>query len=87
VEETLELDRLIELFDRSHRVFWIEDKKILFCLFFKCIELGVHRNLVGKKLYSPFCEQAKVIKLVGLKNGGRLSPTNLITFACTQNGE
>jgi hypothetical protein len=31
--------------------------------------------------------QAKVIKLVGLKNGGRLGPTNLITFACTQNGE
>jgi hypothetical protein len=30
---------------------------------------------------------AKVIKLVGLKNGGRLSPTNLITFAGTQNGE
>jgi hypothetical protein len=37
--------------------------------------------------YSPFCVQAKVIKLVGLKNGGRLSPTNLITSACTQNGE
>jgi hypothetical protein len=37
--------------------------------------------------YSPFCVQAKVIKLVGLKNGGRVSPTNLITFACTQNGE
>ncbi len=30
---------------------------------------------------------AKVIKLVGLKNGGRVSPTNLITFAGTQNGE
>jgi hypothetical protein len=27
---------------------------------------------------------AKVIKLIGLKNGG---PTNLITFAGTQNGE
>jgi hypothetical protein len=38
-------------------------------------------------LYSPFCVTAKVIKLVGLKNGGRLSPTNLITFAGTQNGE
>jgi hypothetical protein len=37
--------------------------------------------------YSPFCVQAKLIKLVGLKNGGRVSPTNLITFACTQNGE
>jgi hypothetical protein len=31
--------------------------------------------------------QAKVIKLVGLKNGGRVSPSNLITFADTQNGE
>jgi hypothetical protein len=30
---------------------------------------------------------AKVIKLVGLKNGGLVSPTNLITFADTQNGE
>jgi hypothetical protein len=37
--------------------------------------------------YSPFCVLAKVIKLVGLKNGGRVSPTNLITFADTQNGE
>jgi hypothetical protein len=37
--------------------------------------------------YSPFCVTAKVIKLVGLKNGGRVSPTNLITFAGTQNGE
>jgi hypothetical protein len=39
------------------------------------------------KIYSPFCVQTKVIKLVGLKNGGRLSPINLITSACTQNGE
>ncbi len=31
--------------------------------------------------------QAKIIKLVGLKNGGRLSPINLVTFAGTQNGE
>jgi hypothetical protein len=30
---------------------------------------------------------AKVTKLVGLKNGERVSPTNLIIFACTQNGE
>jgi hypothetical protein len=30
---------------------------------------------------------AKVTKLVGLKNGGLLSPTNLFTFAGTQNGE
>jgi hypothetical protein len=35
----------------------------------------------------PFCVPAKVIKLVGLKNGGRVSPTNLITFVGTQNGE
>jgi hypothetical protein len=38
-------------------------------------------------VYSPFCVQAKIIKLVGLKNGGRLSPINLVTFAGTQNGE
>jgi hypothetical protein len=38
-------------------------------------------------LYLPFCVQAKIIKLVGLKNGGRLSPINLVTFAGTQNGE
>jgi hypothetical protein len=31
--------------------------------------------------------QAKVIKLVGFKKGGRISSTSLITFACTQNGE
>jgi hypothetical protein len=37
--------------------------------------------------YSPFCVQAKIIKLVGLENGGRLSPINLVTFAGTQNGE
>jgi hypothetical protein len=30
---------------------------------------------------------AKEIKLVGLKNGGRVSLTNLITFAGPQNGE
>jgi hypothetical protein len=40
-----------------------------------------------KKLNSPFCVQAKIIKLVGLKNGGRLSPINLVIFAGTQNGE
>ncbi len=39
------------------------------------------------EFYSPFCVTAKVIKLVGLKNGGRVSPTNFITFAGTQNGE
>jgi hypothetical protein len=37
--------------------------------------------------YSPFCVQAKIIKLVGLKNGGRLRPINLVTFAGTQNDE
>jgi hypothetical protein len=42
---------------------------------------------IALALYSPFCVPAKVIKLVGLKNGGRVSPTNLITFAGTQNGE
>jgi hypothetical protein len=31
--------------------------------------------------YSPFFVQAKIINLVGLKNGGRLSPINLVTFA------
>jgi hypothetical protein len=40
-----------------------------------------------QQFYSPFCVQAKIIKLVGLKNGGRLSPINLVTFAGTQNGE
>jgi hypothetical protein len=29
--------------------------------------------------------QEKIIKLVGLKNGGRLSLINLVTFAGTQN--
>jgi hypothetical protein len=37
--------------------------------------------------YSPFCVPAKVTKLVSLKNGGHVSPTNLITFAVTQNGD
>jgi hypothetical protein len=44
-------------------------------------------NYFSPKLYSPFCVLAKVTKLVGLKNGGRVSPTNLVTFAGTQNGE
>jgi hypothetical protein len=47
----------------------------------------ITNNLSFEQFNSPFCVQAKVIKLVGLKNGGRFSPTNLITFACTQNGE
>jgi 50S ribosomal subunit-associated GTPase HflX len=29
----------------------------------------------------------KIIKLVGLKNTGKLTPINLITSAVTQNGE
>jgi hypothetical protein len=37
--------------------------------------------------YSPFCVPAKVTKLIGLKRPPFLSPTNLIIFACTQNGE
>ncbi len=47
---------------------------ILFC-FYRAIE------------YSPFCVPAKVTKLIGLKRPPFLSPTNLIIFACTQNGE
>jgi hypothetical protein len=38
-------------------------------------------------IYSPFCVQAKIIKLVGLTRPPFLSPTNLVTFAGTQNGE
>jgi hypothetical protein len=40
-----------------------------------------------RKDYSPFCVTAKVIKLIGLNPPLFLSPTNLITFASTQNGE
>jgi hypothetical protein len=46
--------------------------------------------VVGSKLaniYSPFCVPAKLTKLVGLTRPPFLSPTNLITFAGTQNGE
>ncbi len=39
------------------------------------------------RFYSPFCAPAKIIKLVGLKSGGLVSPTDLITFAGTQKGE
>jgi hypothetical protein len=35
--------------------------------------------------YSPFCVQAKIIKLVGLTRPPFLSPINLVTFAGTQN--
>ncbi len=38
-------------------------------------------------IYSPFYVPAKVSKLVGLKNGGRVRPIDLVTFAGTQNGE
>jgi hypothetical protein len=38
------------------------------------------------KSNSPFCVPAKVTKLIGLKRPPFLSPTNLIIFACTQNG-
>jgi hypothetical protein len=41
----------------------------------------------AKNCYSPFCVPAKVTKLIGLKRPLFLSPTNLITFAGTQNGE
>ncbi len=37
--------------------------------------------------YSPFCVPAKVIKLVRLTRTPFLSPTNLISFAGTQNGK
>ncbi len=47
----------------------------------------MHEVLTNLNFNSPFCVQAKIIKLVGLKNGGRLSPINLVTFAGTQNGE
>jgi hypothetical protein len=49
--------------------------------------LVLRKNQLCHKDNSPFCVQAKIIKLVGLKNGGRLSPINLVTFAGTQNGE
>ncbi len=52
------------------------------CNFFP--EAARAENFQFSNRYSPFCVPAKVIKLVGLKNGGRVSPTNLITFAGTQ---
>jgi hypothetical protein len=39
------------------------------------------------QFYSPFCVTAKVTKLIGLSPPLFLSPTNLVTFAGTQNGE
>ncbi len=50
-------------------------------------ELTILNFSIKMVFNSPFCVQAKIIKLVGLKNGGRLSPINLVTFAGTQNGE
>ncbi len=47
---------------------------------------AVMQNCV-KKFSSPFCVPAKVTKLVGLTRPPFLSPTNLVTFARTQNGE
>ncbi len=44
-------------------------------------------RLYSAIFYSPFCVPAKVTKLIGLKRPPFLSPTNLIIFACTQNGE
>ncbi len=44
-------------------------------------QLKFNSYLIEVVLYSPFCVQAKISKLVGLKNGGRVSPINLITFA------
>jgi hypothetical protein len=38
-------------------------------------------------MYSPFCVPAKITKLAGLTRPPFLSPTNLVTFARTQNGE
>jgi hypothetical protein len=51
------------------------------------MKISIQIFLSCRNIYSPFCVQAKIIKLVGLKNGGRLSPINLVTFAGTQNGE
>ncbi len=41
----------------------------------------------AKIISSLFCVPANVIKLIGLTRPPFLSPTNLITFAGTQNGE
>jgi hypothetical protein len=55
---------------------------------FNCNNLNIPQGpSKTSNFYSPFCVQAKIIKLIGLKNGGRLSPINLVTFAGPQNGE
>jgi hypothetical protein len=46
-----------------------------------------NRFYIIDQFNSPFCVPAKVTKLIGLKRPPFLSPTNLIIFACTQNGE
>jgi hypothetical protein len=53
---------------------------------------GRHADISSKSLnykdfYSPFCVPVKVTKLIGLTRPPFLSPTNLVTFARTQNGE
>jgi hypothetical protein len=61
----------------------------LFC-FFKSSNDKYQRSRKMQRyvrLYSPFCVPEKVTKLIGLKRPPFLSPTNLIIFACTQNGE
>jgi hypothetical protein len=45
------------------------------------------KSMNYKDFYSPFCVPAKIIKSIGLTRPPFLSPTNLITFAGTQNGE
>ncbi len=58
--------------------------------FLNCRKFKFKKNRGCKKIlnfYSPFCVPAKVTKLIGLKRPPFLSPTNLIIFACTQNGE
>jgi hypothetical protein len=56
-------------------------KKLFIHLMYRFVSISVWID------YSPFCVPAKVIKLVGLTRPPFLSPTNLITFAVTQNGE
>jgi hypothetical protein len=64
-------------FGRSYLEIWLVDSS--------------ESMLVGKvkqsTFNSPFCVPAKVTKLIGLKRPPFLCPTNLIIFACTQNGE
>jgi hypothetical protein len=50
-------------------------------------EPGGVQKIDSLQPYSPFRVAAKVIKLAGLKSPPFLGPTNLVTFAGTQNGE